>query len=150
MAAQQPITVFDGASPPVSHVFAVIDNKTLKDGTRFSMWREQLNLPSEAQVRLELYQRKLPSRTLETRAVVVVPVMESVSGPNAQGYTAAPKVAFEDRVEIKVFSHPRSTPVSRRLVKQIALNLFGNVSVAATPVSTGVLDEAFVGQVMPS
>lgn len=152
MAQQSAITVFDGATTPVSHTLAPVDNKALKDGTRVAVWRENnAALPVEAQVRVELYQREFPaSKVVETRAVVVVPVMESVSGVNAQGYTAAPKVAYEDRAEMRILAHRRSTVTSRRLCKQILLNLANNIATTVTPVSAGVMDEGTVQLFMPT
>ena len=152
MAQQSAITVFDGAVTPVSHTLVPVDNKVLKDGTRLSIWRENnAALPVEAQVRIELYQREFPaSKVTETRAVVVVPVMESVSGQNAQGYTAAPKVAYEDKSELRVLAHRRSTVTSRRICRQILNNLMTNTSTTVPPVSAGVLDEAAVQLFMPT
>jgi hypothetical protein len=152
MSQQSNITVFDGATTPVSHVLVPADNKVLKDGTRLAVWRENLpSLPVEAQVRVELYQREFPgSKVVETRAVVVTPVMESISGVNTQGYTASPKVAYEDRVEIRQLAHRRSTVASRRLCKQIALNFASNIMTTVTPVSAGVVDEAATQLFMPS
>lgn len=151
MAQQAAITVFDGATTPVSHTLQPVDNKVLKDGTRVAVWRENnLSLPVEAQVRVEMYQRDFPSKVVETRAVVVVPVMESISGQNASGYTAAPKVAYEDRAELRVLAHRRSTVASRRLCKQILLNLANNIATTVTPVSAGVVDECAVQLFMPT
>lgn len=151
MAQQTAITVFDGSSTPVSHTLQPADNKVLKDGTRLSVWRENLaTLPAEAQVRIEVYQREFPSKVVETRIVSVVPVMESVSGQNASGYTAAPKIAYEDRAELRVLSHRRSSVASRRLCKQLLLNFGNNVATTVTPVSAGVVDEAAVQLFMPT
>lgn len=152
MAQQSAITVFDGASTPVSHVLSPVDNKVLKDGTRLAIYRENnAALPVEAQVRFELYQREFPaSKVVETRAVVVVPVMEAISGQNAQGYTASPKVAYEDRAELRVLSHRRSTVTSRRICKQLLTNLVANVATSVTPVSAGVVDEAAIQLFMPT
>lgn len=151
MAQQTAITVFDGSSTPVSHTLQPADNKVLKDGTRLSVWRENLaTLPAESQVRIEIYQREFPSKVVETRIVSIVPVMESVSGQNASGYTAAPKIAYEDRAELRVLSHRRSSVASRRLCKQLLLNFGNNVATTVTPVSAGVVDEAAVQLFMPT
>lgn len=151
MSAQANITVFDGAATPVSHLLVASGVKVLKDGTQFALWREQLSaLPLKAQVRLESTMREFQSGVVEAKFTSVVPVMESVSGQNAAGYTAAPKVAYEDRASFVQNSHPRSTIASRRLCKQLLLNLLGNVSVTATPVSAGVVDETCVQLVFPS
>lgn len=143
MAQQANIVVFDGATAPVSHTLVPLDNKVLKDGTRLAIWRESLaSLPSEAQVRVELRQRQLPSGTVETRLRVIVPVMESVSGVNSSGYTAAPKVAYEDSNEWVSYANKRSTPISRQLSAQILRNIANNVSVTTPAITAGVMAEA--------
>jgi len=151
MAQQASITVFDGATPPVSHVLVPVDNKTLPDGTRLAVWRENIaSLPAVAQVRLEQRQRTLKSGTVETRTRVIVPVMESISGQNASGYTAAPKVAYEDSHEDVSYAHPRSTSAGRNLAKQILRNLGNNVAVTTPAVTAGVLYDAHVAPFMPT
>lgn len=151
MAQQADITVFDGASTPVSHLLKTQDNKVDKQGNRVATWRENLlTLPEEASVTLTIFQRTHPSGVKETRTDVKVPVMESVSGQNSAGYTAAPKVAYVDRSVYIQYAHPRSTPTSRRICKQILINLMNNVSVTAPAISAGVVDEAAVNGFMPT
>lgn len=151
MASQANIVVFDGAATPVSHTLLPADNKVQKDGSRLAIWRENLaTLPTEAQVRAELRQRELPSGVTETRFRVVFPVMEAIGGQNAAGYTAAPKVAYEDSDEYVKYSHKRSTPTSRKISKQTLMNVMNNVATTVTPVSAGVLSDAFVDQFMPT
>lgn len=151
MSAQANITVFDGAPTPVSHVLIASGVKVLSDGTQLAIYREQLSsLPVKAQVRVEARQREFPTGVVETRFDVFVPVMESISGQNAAGYTAAPKVAYEDRFALVQYAHPRSTLASRRLAKQIGLNLGNNVSTSVAAVSAGIVDEASAQLVFPS
>ncbi|UUW21375.1 MAG: hypothetical protein [Sanya fiers-like virus 39] len=151
MAQQAAITVFDGAATPVSHTLNPVDNKVLKDGTRVALWRENIaTLPSQAQVRAELRQRTFPNGTVETRFRVVFPVMESIAGQNSAGYTAAPKVAYEDAYEQVSYAHPRSTPTSRQICAQALKNILNNVSTTVTPVAAGVARDAFVDQFMPT
>lgn len=151
MAQQANIVVFDGAATPVSHTLLPVDNKVLQDGTRVAIWRENLaTLPTEAQVRAELKQRQLASGVTETRFRVVFPVMESIGGQNAAGYTAAPKVAYEDSDEYVKYAHKRSTPTSRKVSKQTLMNIMNNVATTVTPVSAGVISDAFADQFMPT
>jgi len=152
MAQQSAITVFDGATTPVSHTLQPVDNKVNKDGSRIAIYRENNPaLPSEAQIRIEVIQRELPgSRIVETRLVAVVPVMEAIAGQNASGYTAAPKVAYEDKVEFRTLAHRRSTVASRRLCKQVMLNFLNNTALTVTPISAGVADEAVTQLFMPT
>jgi hypothetical protein len=145
------ITVFDGAGTPVTHTLVPVYQGKEKDGSLKALWREQLaSLPAEAQVRVEMTQRVLKSGVLETRTRVVVPVMESISGQNAAGYTAAPRVAFEDTQEWVSYAHPRSTITSRRLCKQLLTNLSNNISTSVAAATSGVFDEAVSQIVMPT
>lgn len=145
------ITVFDGAVTPVSHTLVPVFQGKDADGVVNALWREQLaSLPTEAQVRIEMKQRKLKSGVIETRTRVVVPVMESVSGQNSMGYTAAPRVAYEDAAESVSYAHPRSTIAGRRLAKQILTNLTNNVSTTVAAAVAGPYDEAVSQLIMPT
>lgn len=151
MSAIASITVYDGASTPVSHVLQAILISRQPDGTQLALYREQLaTLPTEAQVRMEIRQKTLKSGVVETRTRVVVPVMESISGQNAAGYTAAPKVAYEDTQEWVSYAHPRSTTAGRRLAKQILTNVSNNVSTSVAAATAGPFDEAVSQQAMPT
>lgn len=151
MAHQSAITVFDGATTPVTHTLQPVDNKVAKDGSRIAIWRENNpSLPVEAQIRIEMIQRELAGGMVETRVAAIVPVMEAINGQNASGYTAAPKIAYTDKAELRVMSHRRSTVSSRRLCKQVLLNFANNVSTTVTPVSAGVVDEGTVQLFMPT
>lgn len=151
MAQQANITVFDGATPPVAHVLIATDNKVLPDATRYSLWREQIaTLPTSAQVSLEIFKTTLRSGVVRTRTRITVPVMESIAGQNASGYTAAPKVAYEDVKEEVTYSHPRSTMASRQLCAGILHNFANNISTTVTPVAAGPNYEAHVADQMPT
>jgi len=144
------ITVFDGAATPVSHTLNAV-SITKENGVVTALWREGIvSLPVEAQVRCEMRQRVLKSGVLETRTRVVVPVMESVSGQNAAGYTAAPRVAYEDTQEWVTYAHPRSTVTGRILAKQILTNLSNNITTTVAAATAGVFDEAVAQQLMPT
>lgn len=144
------ITVFDGASTPVSHTLAAI-SVTRNAGKVEALWREQLvSVPAYAQVRCHMSIETLKSGTNRVESRVVVPVMEAISGQNSAGYTAAPKVAYENTVVIGGYFHQRSDINGRRLVRQMALNIGGNVSTTVTPIATGPLPELFDGLVAPT
>lgn len=135
------ITVFDGAATPVSHTLKAI-SITKENGKIQAYWREaNAALPVYAQIELVLECERLKSGVWKTHTVVTVPTMESVSGQNASGYTAAPKVAFTDRHEYISYAHPRSTIVGRRLARQLLVNLAGNISTTVTPQTAGFVPE---------
>lgn len=151
MSTQANIIAFDGAGTPVAHTFAPVENKVEKDGTQVAVWKEQIStLPDYAQQRVIAKKRKLPSGVTTVSVRVETPVMEAVGAQNAAGYTAAPKVAFFDAVEIRGYYHERSTSASRKLNAQIALNIGNNVSTAVTPASAGIAAELFQQLVFPN
>lgn len=150
MSAISDITVFDGAATPVSHILKAI-SVTRANNEVVAEYRENLpSVPVYAQVRVTMKMSKLKSGVYKVEKRVAVPVMESVSGANSSGYTAAPKVAYENTVVVTGFFHERSDANSRRLARQLAVNLCGNVSTAVTPVQTGPLPELFDTLVAPT
>lgn len=150
MSAIANITVFDGASTPVSHTLTAI-SVTRESGKVIAEYREKsATVPDYAQVRCTLTMTKLKSGVTKTEKRVVVPVMEAVLNQNAAGYTAAPKVAYENTVITTGFFHERSTVTDRRLARQIAVNLDGNISTSIVPVQTGPVPELFDLLVSPT
>jgi hypothetical protein len=145
------ITVYDGASTPVSHTLVGESVERLPDGTVVAKWKESLaGIPDYAQVRCTMTKRKLPSGVFRVTARTMVPVMESVSGQNSAGYTAAPKVAYVDTVESVGYYHERGTIAGRRLARQINVNIMGNVSTSVAAATAGPASELFDQLVMPT
>lgn len=144
MAQQANITVFDGAAAPVTHTLVGEGIERLPDGSLRAAWKESLpGVPDNAQIRVITTKRKLKSGVLRVSSRAEVPVMESISGQNASGYTAPPKVAYVDTVEVIGLFHERSTATGRRLARQLALNAAGSVATSVTPVTTGPVPELF-------
>jgi hypothetical protein len=144
MSQQANITVFDGAATPVTHTLVGEGIEKLKDGTTVAVWKESLaGVPDYAQIRATMTKRKLPSGVFRVTCRAEVPVMEAVNGQNSAGYTAAPKVAYTDTTEVVGYYHERSVPTGRRLSRQIAVNLAGNISTSVAPVTTGPVPELF-------
>lgn len=143
MSAQANIVAFDGAATPVSHTLVPADaSRDASSGELIAEWREALTtVPVYAQVRAKTTCKRLASGVYRVATIVEVPVMESVSGQNAAGYTAAPKVAYTNTVQVVGYFHERSTVAERRLARQLAVNIAGSVSTSVTPVTTGVVPE---------
>lgn len=150
MSSIADITVFDGAATPVSHTLKAI-SVTRAGKEVVAEYRENLSsVPTYAQIRATCKLAKLNSGVYRAEMRAVVPVMESIAGNNASGYTAAPKVAYENTVVITGFFHERSDAAGRRLVRQLAINLGGNISTSVAPVTTGPLPELFDLLVAPT
>lgn len=150
MSAIANITVYDGASIPVLHTLVPI-SVTRNKGVVEALWREQLaSVPTSAQVRATARIEQLKSGVYKTECRVVVPVMESVSGQNAAGYTAPPKVAYENTIVTTGFFHDRSDIAGRRLAKQIMANLLNNVAISVAAATSGPIPELIDQLVAPT
>lgn len=144
MSAQANLTVFDGASTPILHALIGQEVYRDKDSSIKAVWKESLpTLPEYAQVRVTQTKKKLPSGVTRVSSRVEVPVMEAVNAQNSSGYTAAPKVAFTDTVEVVGYFHERSTLSSRRLARQLAINVANGIATTVTPVTAGPAAELF-------
>lgn len=142
MSNQANIVAFDGAATPVSHTLVPMGVSSEKSGDLTAFWGERLaSVPEIASVRFKQQKRKLANGINRVATVTEVPVMESVSGQNAAGYTAAPKVAYTNTVIVIGLFHERATPAERKLARQLALNINGSVSTSVAPVATGPVPE---------
>lgn len=143
MSSIADIIAFDGASTPVSHTLKAI-SVTRDKGIITAEWREMKSgVPVYAQVRASAKMQRNTSGVWRCELRTVVPVMESISGQNAAGYTAAPKVAYENTLVVTGYFHERSDDAGRRLVRQLASNILGSVTTSLTPVTTGPMPELF-------
>lgn len=147
------ITVFDGAATPVSHTLVPVSvERDSKSGQIVCVWREQLaSLPTYAQVTATArLSKSRQSGVWNVDFRVEVPVMESISGQNAAGYTAAPKVAYRDTSGFYGHYHERGSIAGRRLSRQLAINVAGNISTSVAAATTGVSPELFDMLVAPT
>lgn len=150
MATMNTITVFDGASTPVSHTLAAIS--VTREGAKVTAeWREQsLTIPSYAQVNASIATQRLASGVFKVDGKVNVPVMESINGQNSAGYTAAPKVAYTNSLVLSGYFHERSTITDRRLARMILANLLNNVSTSVAAATTGFFPDAIDALIAPT
>jgi hypothetical protein len=142
MSAQANIVAFDGAATPVTHTFTPIGVSNDPKLGILAEWREIIaSVPTYAQLRVSTVLKKLNSGVYSVRVTVVVPVMESVSGQNAAGYTAAPKVAYENTVSLIAYFHERATTAERRLARMLLVNLANNISTSVAAATAGPVSE---------
>ncbi len=150
MSAFANIAVYDGASTPVLHNLTAISISRVSAKIT-AVWRElQTTIPTEAQISLAMSVETLKSGVTVSTMDAQVPVMESIAGQNAAGYTAAPKVAYIDRQVVTNYGHPRSTVGGRRLLRQMSINLQGNVATSVATVNTGAWPECCDFQATPT
>jgi hypothetical protein len=150
MADQANITAYDGAATPVSHNLKAT-LRTSNGTDQVCGWRENLEtVPEGAQISMTLARKRLKSGVFEVTQTVMVPVMEAISGQNAAGYTAPPAVAYVDKVVVITYQHQRSTPTSRRIARQLAMNLANGVNTSVTPVTNQPVPDAIDYGIMPT
>jgi hypothetical protein len=150
MSQMTSLVIYDGAATPVIHTLIPV-SVTKESGKITALLREDLSgVPMNAQVSLTMTLQKLPSGVFKAEERYVIPTMESIGGQNAAGYTAAPKVAFEDTIVVTGFFHERSTTDSRRRVRQLAVNGVGGVATSVVPDSTGIAQELFDQLIAPN
>lgn len=151
MASIGPIVVYDGAATPVLHTLEPIGtNKDAVEGYT-AEWREQIAaLQEDLQISIKTQRQTLKNGVKRTVLNVKVPEAELVTGQNSSGYTAAPKVAFEDTIVISLYAHPRSTALSNRRIRQIAANLLNGIATSVTPTTTGAIPQLFDNGISPS
>lgn len=150
MSAIANIVAYDGAGTPALHTFLPISVTREGTGKILAEWRETgLAVPVMAQPRIAISLERLKSGNYKAIQRTTVPVMEAVGSQNAAGYTAQPKVAYEDTVEITGFFSPRSVHTGKRLVRQLACNVFNGVATSVAPVTTGPIAELFDQLMMP-
>lgn len=150
MAQLANITVFDGASTPVSHTLYAV-NVTREKGRVLALWREALTgVPMYAQITYAATIERMKSGVYKATGRLSIPVQEVVTGSNAAGYSAAPKVAYTNTVELTGYFHERSDIAGRRTARQMATNLMGNVSTSVAAATSGATPDLMDFLVTPS
>lgn len=150
MSAIANLVSFDGAATPVSHLL-LAESVTRTGQTVEAVWRENIaSLPVYAQVNCKMRKVRLPSGVYKVSTRTEVPVMESIAGQNASGYTAAPKVAYADTLQTDGFFHERGSTVGRRLARKLHLNIMDGVVTTGAAGVTGPGPEMFDQLVAPT
>lgn len=125
MAQIANIVVADGASTPVNHTFAPVSSAPV------AVYREsQATLPIVGQGRVELSNRSGANASLQrVKISLALPALETISGENAAGYTAAPKVAYTNVAVIDMMLPARGTVQQRKDLRLMLSNLLKDAQV---------------------
>lgn len=118
---------------PVDHILIPISN-----ADRNLVWRgDATSVPSDGQLRLTATWERLKDGTYRLSLKLEVPVMETIGTAAANGYVAAPKVAYVMVGIFTMFAPARSTIADRaNVVKMLAHALTGASSTAGTNISS--------------
>lgn len=150
MAAIADLIAYDGEATPLAHTFKPVYVRN-ENGKQVALYREAVSgVPLEAQPSFSFSQEILKSGVHKFVARVTIPVMESVSGQNAAGYTAPPKVAYTVNGDLTIFAPARSTPLQRRNIRHLALNVLAGSVTAGGPYTTGPAADLFDNGISPT
>lgn len=125
MASFAALTVNDYSA--TAHVFSPVSNNG-----REAIWRDGtagLTVLSAPIISLVVLPSK--DRSLERyRVKIVLPAVETITGSNAQGYTASPKLAYQLQVTADFVIPSRATEAQRKDLRTFLVN-----AVAASQIS---------------
>jgi len=76
--------------------------------------------------------------------------MESISGQNAAGYTAAPQVAYRLSAEVLGYFSERASIAEHRIVRMLAVNVANNITASVAAATTGMLPDLFDTLIAPT
>jgi len=125
MAAIGNIAIVDGEPTPVTHTFIPVSSA----GDPF--YRESiagLALIGQPTITLSLKQDRGTGLN-KLRVVMALPALEVVTGNNAAGYSAAPKVGYVNKVNIDMILPSRGTAQQRKDLRLLVSNLLLNSQV---------------------
>lgn len=119
------ISVADGQATPVTHTFNPVSSSPV------AFYREsQAGLALVGQGACELSNRSGSNAALQrVRVKLALPALETVTGQNSAGYTAAPKVAYENTVMVDFILPIRGTAAQRKDLRVMLSNLLKDAQV---------------------
>jgi len=122
MSAIASIAILDGQGTPVTHTMY-----PLRSGDK-STWREnQAGLALIGQGVVDMTVKQGPLN--KVRLLLELPALETATGANSAGYTAAPKVAYSNKAIVELFLPSRATAAQRKDLRVLLSNLLLNATV---------------------
>jgi hypothetical protein len=119
MSAIGNLVIQDGQGTPVTHTFYPIQSGAL------SLWREnQSTLPIIGQGTVAVNVKIDTKGGLnKVRVTMDLPALETATDANSAGYTAAPKVAYSNKVTMEFFLPSRGTSAQRKDLRVLIADL---------------------------
>ena len=126
MSAIANIAIQDGQGTPVTHTFYPIQT-----GPTTKLRENLTALPTLGQGVVSVVTRLDGKAGLNrVRVVLELPALESETGANSSGYTAAPKVAYMNKVTAEFILPSRGTAAQRKDLRTLMSNLVLNAVVS--------------------
>lgn len=119
MSAIANIAIQDGQATPVTHTFSPVQSDP---SATYREAQSGLALIGQGLVSIEQLS-KVSADLQKVRLTLSLPALETVTAQNSAGYTAAPKVAYTNRIVIDCFLPTRGTAAQRKDLRVLASNL---------------------------
>lgn len=117
------IAIQDGKGTPLTHTFAPV-----RSGLD-SAWRtSDAALPLIGQETISVKFKKTGSGVNIVSVGLDLPALETATGANASGFTAAPKVAYVNRVKVEFLLPDRGTAAQRTDLRVLIRDLLGEAA----------------------
>lgn len=125
MSAIANIAIQDGQATPVTHTFYPVQSDPV------AIYREnQASLPIVGQGLVNVtFRSKVQDSLQKVRVTLDLPALETATGANSSGYTAAPRVAYTNRAIIDLILPARGTAAQRKDLRVLLSNLLLNAQV---------------------
>lgn len=122
------IVLYDGQTTPVAHTFKPVDRAQAGGGVLF---QDISSGVPDSYPSIILRGRESESNVFRAYASVEVPIMETISGTNAQGYQALAKQAFVLRARTEYTLDGRAAASARKDLMAYDKNLRSNAQFVA-------------------
>lgn len=124
MSSIATITIADGKATPENHVFDPINSGN------DSLYRTKVStLPLVGQEQITAKIKKINPNVSSVVLGIELPALETATDANSSGYTAAPKVAYVNRITMTFMLPTRGTAAQRTDLRTLAKNLLANAQV---------------------
>lgn len=117
------ITIADGKGTPLNHVY-----QPLTSGMDMS-FRTESGQPLIGEETVSVRIKKVNPQVNSVVVSLELPALETATDANASGYTAAPKVAYVNRVTMTFMLPVRGVAAQRTDLRVLAKNLLANAHV---------------------
>lgn len=124
MASIASIAINDGKATPATHTFA-----PQTAGRDASYRTNDTTLPLVGQEWIRTTVKRVSPSLNEVQVVLELPALETATGANSSGYTAAAKVAYAVKAKMVFFLPERSTPDHRKDLRVLVSNLLANAQI---------------------
>lgn len=125
MSAISNIAIQDGQATPVTHTFYPIQSDP---SANYRESQSGLALVGQGRVMIA-FLNSADAPVQKVRVQLELPALETVTGSNANGYTAAPKVGYTNKATLDLFLPARGTAAQRKDLRVLLINLLANAQV---------------------